>query len=92
MLYSLAGAFALILVIGLGVTIYIHTLNSDDDSAAESPAAASQSAAQPQASPPRNAPTQIPQIRRPRPRSPKLRKLSGGVRLPKSEMDEGKPQ
>jgi serine/threonine protein kinase len=65
MLYSLAGAFALILVIGLGVTIYIHTLNSDDDSAAESPAAASQSAAQPQASPPRNAPTQIPAATQP---------------------------
>ena len=32
MLYALAGAGALILLIALGVTIYIHTLNSDDDS------------------------------------------------------------
>src|SRR3984885_5498199 len=40
MLYSLAGAFALILVIGIGVSIYIHTLNSDDDSGAGSPATA----------------------------------------------------
>ena len=103
MLYSLAGAFALILVIGIGVTIYIHTLNSDDDSGAGSSAAASQSAAQPQASPPPPIPAatqpaetqpaeaQFPQISRPRPRSPKLRRLSG-VRLPKREMHEGKPQ
>src|ERR1700728_1094531 len=66
MLYSLAGAFALILVIGIGVSIYIHTLNSDDDSGAGSPATASQSAAQPQASPPpRTAPTQIPAATQP---------------------------
>jgi serine/threonine protein kinase len=66
MLYSLAGAFALILVIGLGVTIYIHTLNSDDDSGAGSSAAASQSAAQPQASPPpRNAPPPVPAATQP---------------------------
>ena len=66
MLYSLAGAFALILVIGIGVSIYIHTLNNDDDSGAGSPATASQSAAQPQASPPpRTAPTQIPAATQP---------------------------
>ena len=34
MLYALAGAGILILLIGLGVTIYIHTLNGDDDSGA----------------------------------------------------------
>ena len=66
MLYSLAGAFALILVIGIGVKIYIHTLNSDDDSGAGRSAAASQSAAQPQASPPpQNAPPQIPAATQP---------------------------
>jgi hypothetical protein len=34
MMYSLAGAVALILVIGIGVTIYVHDLGSDDDSGA----------------------------------------------------------
>jgi len=32
MLYALGGAGALILAIGIGVTFYIHTQNSDDDS------------------------------------------------------------
>jgi serine/threonine protein kinase len=60
MLYSLAGAVALILVIGLGVIIYIHSLNGDDDSGAGRPAAAEQSAAQPEPSQPtpQNAPAQ----------------------------------
>ncbi|MGA8428501.1 MAG: PEGA domain-containing protein [Candidatus Sulfotelmatobacter sp.] len=40
MLYSIAGATALILVIGLALIIRIHSLNSDDDSgAARTPAA-----------------------------------------------------
>ena len=34
MLYSLGGAVALILLIGIGVTIYIHGLGSDDDAGA----------------------------------------------------------
>jgi len=34
MLYALSGAGVLILLIALGVTIYIHSLNSDDDSGA----------------------------------------------------------
>jgi len=50
MLYSLAGAAALILVIGIGVTIYIHTLNSDDDSAAARPTAVAQTPAKPDSS------------------------------------------
>ncbi len=45
MLYSLSGAAALILVIGIGVTIYIHMLNSDDDSAAGHPTAVAQTPA-----------------------------------------------
>jgi hypothetical protein len=46
--YALGAAGVLILIIGAGVTIYIHGLNSDDDTGAERPAAApevSQSAA-----------------------------------------------
>jgi serine/threonine protein kinase len=52
MLYALAGAGILILLIGLGVTIYIHTLNGDDDSGAGHSAAVSRTPAQPQASEP----------------------------------------
>jgi hypothetical protein len=52
MLYALGGAAALILAIGIGVTIYVHSLNSDDDSGAGGAAAASQTAAQPEASQP----------------------------------------
>ena len=40
MLYSIAGAVTLILLIGLGVMLYIHSLNSDADSGARRPAAA----------------------------------------------------
>lgn len=40
MLYSIGGAVALILVIGLGVIFYIHSLNSDSDSGARATAAA----------------------------------------------------
>ena len=51
MMYSIAGAVALILVIGLGVILYIHSLNSDADPGASHAAAAtaapSQAAAQP---------------------------------------------
>ena len=38
MLYSIGGAVALILAIGIGVTIYIHGLGSDDDAGARRPA------------------------------------------------------
>ncbi len=40
MLYSIAGAIAVILLIGLGVMLYIHSLNSDADPGAGRPAAA----------------------------------------------------
>jgi serine/threonine protein kinase len=39
MLYALSGAGVLILLIAVGVTIYIHSLNSDDDSGAARSAA-----------------------------------------------------
>jgi hypothetical protein len=58
MLYALAGALILILLIGLGVTIYIHSLNSDDDSGGGRSAAVARTPAQPQASQP--APTTPP--------------------------------
>jgi serine/threonine protein kinase len=58
MLYSLAGALILILLIGLGVTIYIHSLNSDEDSGGGRSAAVARTPAQPQASQP--APTTPP--------------------------------
>jgi serine/threonine-protein kinase len=58
MLYSLAGALILILLIGLGVTIYIHSLNSDEDSGGGRSAAVARTPAQPPASQP--APTTPP--------------------------------
>jgi hypothetical protein len=45
MVYALSGAGALILLIGIGVTIYIHGLNSDDDANAARPAAATDNTA-----------------------------------------------
>ncbi len=52
MLYSIAGAIAVILLIGLGVMLYIHSLNSDADSGARRPAAAqAQAPAQPMQQP-----------------------------------------
>ena len=38
MLYAIGGAVALILAIGIGVTIYIHSIGSDDDAGARRPA------------------------------------------------------
>ena len=66
MLYALAGACALILIIGIGVTLYIHTLNSDDDSGAGRSAEVSQTE-QPEASQPapRNKPTRVPTATQP---------------------------
>ena len=52
MMYALGGAGALILVIGIGVTIYVHSLNSDDDSSAGRAPAAVEAPAQPEASQP----------------------------------------
>lgn len=40
MMYALGGAGALILAIGIGVTIYIHGLNADDDAGSKRTAAA----------------------------------------------------
>jgi hypothetical protein len=40
MAYAIGGAIALILAIGIGVTIYVHSLNSDDDNGTSRPAAA----------------------------------------------------
>ena len=54
--YAIGGALALILVIGAGVTYYIHSLNSDDDPGTRRPAAVTP--AQPQAAEP--APKQEP--------------------------------
>jgi len=49
--YALGGAAALILAIGIGVTIYIHMQNSEDDAGAARPAA-TETAPQPEASQP----------------------------------------
>jgi serine/threonine protein kinase len=65
MLYALAGACALILIIGIGVTLYIHTLNSDDDSGAGRSAAVAQPSAQPDASQPAPQTTQVPAATQP---------------------------
>ena len=51
MAYAIGGAIALILAIGIGVTIYVHSLNSDDDTGASRPAAAAETPA-PEASQP----------------------------------------
>jgi eukaryotic-like serine/threonine-protein kinase len=65
MLYSIGGAAVLILAIGIGVTIYIHSLSSDDDAGAAKPAqtAETQTApevSQPAAQPPAAAATPAP--------------------------------
>ena len=57
MLYALGGAAALIIVIGIGVTMYIHSLGSDDDGAPRASVPAD-APAQPEASQP--APAQAP--------------------------------
>jgi serine/threonine-protein kinase len=50
--YAIGGAIALIIVIGIGVTIYVHSLNSDDDSNAGQPTAAADTTAQPEGTEP----------------------------------------
>src|SRR4029077_20503275 len=57
MLYSIAGAVALILVIGIAVTFYVHSLNSDIHPGAGRPAEVAQPEEQPVASQPAPAPT-----------------------------------
>jgi eukaryotic-like serine/threonine-protein kinase len=51
MLYALSGAGILILLIGLGVTLYIHSLN-DDDPGSKRPTPVAETTAQPEASAP----------------------------------------
>jgi len=51
MLYALSGAGILILLIGLGVTLYIHSLN-DDDPGSKRPTPVAETTAQPEASDP----------------------------------------
>jgi len=59
MLYSIAGATALILVIGLALIIHIHSLNSDDDSGAARTSTATETQSPvPAATSPQNAPTE----------------------------------
>jgi eukaryotic-like serine/threonine-protein kinase len=62
MLYSLAGAAILIVIIAIGVTIYVHSMNSDDDSGAGRSATVSQTPAQTRASQPAppTTPAQVP--------------------------------
>ena len=52
MLYSIGGAAALIILIGIGVTIYVHSLNSDDDQGAARPTSVAETTAQPAATQP----------------------------------------
>ena len=47
MMYSLAGAAALILIIGIGMTIYIHSLGDDDSGSSRPAATAPKPAAEP---------------------------------------------
>ncbi len=58
MLYALSAAGILILVIGIGVTMYVHSLGGDDDSGAPRTTAAADAAAQPPAT--QSAPVQAP--------------------------------
>jgi hypothetical protein len=61
MMYSIAGAVALILLIGLGVILYIHSLNSDADPGASRAAAATAAApAQQQPAPQTEAAAPVP--------------------------------
>jgi hypothetical protein len=70
--YAIGGAIALILVIGIGVTYYVHSLNSDDDTGAEHAAAVTQSPAQPLAtqSAPQPQPTPVQAAPQPVPEEP----------------------
>jgi serine/threonine-protein kinase len=52
LLYSLAGAVALILIIAIVVVFHVHSLSGDDDSGAARPTAAAETSAQSEAAPP----------------------------------------
>lgn len=60
MLYALGAAGALIIAIGIGVTIYIHNLGSDDDAGAGRTTTAAEAPAQPEASQPAPQPASQP--------------------------------
>jgi hypothetical protein len=47
MFYAIGGAVALIIVIGIAVTVYVHSLNSDDEPGAGQPAVVAETPAQP---------------------------------------------
>ncbi len=66
-LYAVAGAAALILLIGIAVTFYVHSLNSDDDSGAGRSAAVAPAPVQPDGSQPatQNATTRVPAANQP---------------------------
>lgn len=76
MFYALGAAGALILAIGIGVTVYIHSQNSDDDSGAANAATAVERAVQqeaPQPAPqsaPAPAPVAAPPAETPEPEAP----------------------
>ncbi|HSY90321.1 MAG TPA: PEGA domain-containing protein [Candidatus Binatus sp.] len=59
MVYAIGGAVALILVIGIAVTIYVHTLNSDDEPGAGQPAVVADTPAQNSQPAPKQAPEPV---------------------------------
>jgi eukaryotic-like serine/threonine-protein kinase len=68
MLYAIGGAVALILVIGIGVTFYIHSQNGDDDSASGRATSVAETPAQPAGQPVSKA-APAPAAARPAPRA-----------------------
>jgi serine/threonine protein kinase len=68
MLYSLGGAAALILAIGIGVTVYIHNQSSEDDSGAARSTPVAEAPATPEVSQP--APQPVPHNTAPAPAEP----------------------
>jgi len=67
MLYALGGAAILILIIGIGVTMYVHSLNGDDDAGAPRTSVPADTTAQPEASQPepKKAPAPAPVVAQP---------------------------
>jgi len=106
MLYALGGAGALILAIGIGVTFYIHSQNSDEDSGAPRAAAVAETPAQPapsqpapkQAAPEAVQPTEIsePEPVEPRPtarsRAPHKKAAAAPVIIPGQLAVDSTPQ
>jgi hypothetical protein len=60
MMYALGGAGALILLIGIGVMIYVHTLSSDDDTGTQQTTSVTQAPAKPAATQPAAQPAAAP--------------------------------